>query len=92
VNNWIEAYTKMCNANVHITKSTCGLVLNTKHNIMNLNKLRSSRPTAFRAVTRKHTLVGQKYFKGEQTGGRQKYSKYNKINNNSENVRGQDCC
>jgi len=34
-------------------------------------------------------MVGQKYFKG--VGG-QTYTKYNKINNNSENFRGQDCC
>jgi len=35
------------------------------------------------AATRKHTMVGQKYFKGEG----QTYTKYNKINNNSENFR-----
>jgi len=44
-----------------------------------------------RAATRKHTKVGQKYFKwGKHTfGGGGKNSKYkNKINNNSENYRG----
>jgi len=30
-------------------------------------------------------MVGQKYFKG---GGGQKYTKYNEINNNSENFKG----
>jgi len=46
------------------------------------------------AATRKHTVVGQKYFKGEgqtRVWG-QKYTKYNNINNNLENFRGQDCC
>jgi len=32
-------------------------------------------------------MMGQKYYKGE---GGQKYTKYNKINNNSENFRDQD--
>jgi len=36
---------------------------------------------------RKHTMMGQKYFKG-----REEYTKYNTINNNSKNFRGQDCC
>jgi len=40
--------------------------------------------------------VGQKDFKGGNRrfggGGRQKYTKCNKINNNSENFRGADCC
>jgi len=38
------------------------------------------------AATRKHTTVGQKYFKkgtNERLGG-QKYTKYNKINSNSK--------
>jgi len=42
----------------------------------------------FRAAIRKHTMVGQKYFGGEQTtvwGA--KITKYNKINNNLENFR-----
>jgi len=42
-------------------------------------------------ATRKHIMVDQKYFKGRrQTSvwGGQKYTKYNKINNNSENFRG----
>jgi len=34
-------------------------------------------------ATRKRTMVRQKYFRGRG----QKYTKYNKINNNSENVR-----
>jgi len=29
---------------------------------------------------------------GKRVFGRQKYTKYNKIHNNSENFRGQDCC
>jgi len=33
-------------------------------------------------------MVKQLYFKG----GGQKYTKYNKLNNNSENFRRQDCC
>jgi len=35
-------------------------------------------------------MVGQKYFKGRQTSvlGGQTYTKYNKINNNSENFSG----
>jgi len=40
-------------------------------------------------------MVGQKYFTrgGKREFGEQKYTKYNKINNNSENFRGgQDCC
>jgi len=32
---------------------------------------------------------GKRAFGG---GGGQKYTKYNKINNNSNNFRGQDCC
>jgi len=41
-------------------------------------------------ATRKHTIVGQKYFKGGQTSvcGEQKYTKYNKININTENFKG----
>jgi len=35
------------------------------------------------ATTRRHAMVRQKYFKGEQT-----YTKNNKINNSSENFRG----
>jgi len=44
----------------------------------------------YSAVTRKHTVVGQKYFKGREgkrVFGEQKYTTYNKINNNSENFR-----
>jgi len=40
---------------------------------------------------KKHTMVGQKYFKEEANvslGGEQKYTKYNKININPENFRG----
>jgi len=42
------------------------------------------------AATRKHTMVKQKYFKGanELLGKGQKYTKYNKRNNNSENFKG----
>jgi len=42
---------------------------------------------------RKHTMVGQKYFRGGKRAFRRgaKYTKYNKINNNSENFKGQDC-
>jgi len=36
--------------------------------------------------------MGQKYFKGGKRTFEGKYTKYNKINNNSENFRGQDCC
>jgi len=41
------------------------------------------------ATTRKHTKVGQKYFKRGMANVHleQKYTKYNKINNNSENFR-----
>jgi len=47
----------------------------------------------YSAATIKHTMVGQKYFKGgKQAFGGQKYTKNNKINNNSENFRGQNCC
>jgi len=36
---------------------------------------------------------GAKYFNGgKHTTVEQKYTKYNKINNKSENFRGQDCC
>jgi len=51
-----------------------------------------------RAETKKHIIMGQKYFKGEGKrtfkgeDKRAKYTKYNKINNNSENFMGQDCC
>jgi len=42
-----------------------------------------------RAATRKHTMVGHNYFKG---GGKHtfggKYTKSNKVNNNSVNFRG----
>jgi len=44
----------------------------------------------YSAATRKHTMVGQKYFKERgQTSVMegQKYTTYNKINNNSENFR-----
>jgi len=39
-------------------------------------------------------MVGHKYFKGGKRafGGGQKYTKYNKINNNSENFMRQYCC
>jgi len=44
----------------------------------------------FRAATRKHTMVGQKYFKGggerHTFGGNS--TKHNKINNNTENFSG----
>jgi len=45
-------------------------------------------------ATRKHTMVGQKYFRGEgkRAFGGQKYTKYSKINNKSENFKGQYCC
>jgi len=43
------------------------------------------------AATRKNTMVGQKYFifwgGGNERLGGQTYTKYNKINNNSENFR-----
>jgi len=60
---------------------------------------RSSRPLGpwrfeSNAATRKHIMVKQKYFKGanERLGGGQKYTKYNKINNNLKTPGGQDCC
>jgi len=43
------------------------------------------------AATRKHIMVGQKYFKGKQTfffGGEGEYTKYKKLNSNSENFKG----
>jgi len=46
------------------------------------------------AATKKHTLVIQNILRGGANVhlGREKCTKYNKINNNSENFRGQDCC
>jgi len=42
-----------------------------------------------RAATRKHTMVGQSILRGgEQTTFGGEFTKYNKINNNSENFRG----
>jgi len=36
---------------------------------------------------------GKSILRGANVGlGRQKYTKYNKTSNNSENFRGQDCC
>jgi len=39
------------------------------------------------AATKKHTMMGQKYFKEGQTSVWGEYTKYNKINSNSENFR-----
>jgi len=42
-----------------------------------------------RAATRKHTMAGQKYFRGANIRLEgPNYAEYNKINNNSENFRG----
>jgi len=51
--------------------------------------------TANSSAARKHTMVGQKYFKGEggkRAFGEQTYTKYSKINNNHKSSGGQDCC
>jgi len=51
------------------------------------NKNKSVLSLSLSTATRKHNMVGRKYFKGEGANERLGWQKY-KINNNSKNFRG----